>query len=97
MLATLDAPELTHWMAYERIRGPIDGSWKDEMLASIHEQLQSGNYLAGGQSGKKNPVPKPQNVPRPWEREKMLKRAQQGSTSGDGAKFDSIIEGLGKG
>lgn len=68
MLERISARELTEWAVYEMRNGPLGDQWRDDMLASLHELLQANNYLTGGAAGgKKNPAPKPKDVPRPWE------------------------------
>lgn len=62
----MDSRELSEWQAYERAVGPIGRQYADDMLASIHEQLQFLSYLTGAQYGE-NPAPEPQRVPRPNE------------------------------
>lgn len=67
MLACIDSPEIAEWMAFERAFGPIGHEWRDEMLASIHEQLQMLNFLYGAVNSEEdeNPVPEPIRMPRP--------------------------------
>lgn len=73
MLARISSYELTEWAAYEQMTGPLGPSWRDDVLAAIHEQLQVGNRVAGGQA-KKNPCPEPKAVTRPHELMKEAKR-----------------------
>jgi hypothetical protein len=63
---------LTEWVAYERVHGPFDYQWRDELLASIHEQFQRLNRMTGAahftsKKHRKNPVPKEKRYPRPFE------------------------------
>jgi hypothetical protein len=70
LLATVDSYELSEWVAYERVFGPIGSRYNDEMLAQQHEILQSVAYLLGAQvtpKGQKNPIPIPKHTPRPDE------------------------------
>lgn len=68
----MDSVEYSHWMAFERAHGPINGEWNAEVLASIQEQLQQISYLLGqahftDKHHKRGPVPKPERCPRPNE------------------------------
>lgn len=48
-------------MAYEMATGPLDGTWRDEILAQIHELIQKNNLLTGASlagKGRKNPAGK---------------------------------------
>lgn len=56
-------------MAYERVAGPVGDVWRNEMLAQMHELMQTANYLLGAQCSDEknpNPVPQPKPLPRPW-------------------------------
>jgi hypothetical protein len=77
MLERISSYELTEWAAYEMKNGPLGSQWRDDMTASIHELLQANNYLTGASGGKKNPVPKPKAVPRPWELNKPAPRPKR--------------------
>lgn len=66
MLDVISARELAEWMAYERFAGPIDDQWTAEIQAQSNERLQMVAYLEGA-GFKKNPIKKPERVPRPWE------------------------------
>lgn len=72
MLERLTARQIAEWMAYESVCGQLGGSWKDDVLADIHEQLQFLNRLTGAahftdKNHKKNPAAEPQRYPRPYE------------------------------
>lgn len=70
LLATHSSYELTEWMAFEQVNGPIGAKWDREVLAQLHELTQFGNHLLGAQmSDNKHPnqVPKPETIPRPWD------------------------------
>lgn len=48
--------------------GPERAEWTtaNHLLAAVHDQLQSLNYLTGAvNAGRKNPVPQPTPIPRP--------------------------------
>ena len=66
LLSTVDSFELTEWQAYEQAFGPLGNAYSDDVLAAIHEQLQTLNYLTGSQC-EENPVPMPRHWPRPPE------------------------------
>lgn len=72
MLNSMDSIEYSHWIAYERSHGPLDGSWDAEALASVQEQLQQLSYLLSqakftDKTHRRGPVPKPERFPRPYE------------------------------
>ena len=60
--------ELEEWMAYERVVGPVDSSWDQEVLAQIHEliqfQLDVTLRANGVKKGWKVEPPR-----RPWDQE----------------------------
>lgn len=63
--------ELSEWEAYEREYGPVNDRWRDEVLAQLHELTQQQMRLLGAahftdKKHRKNPVPEPKRVPRPW-------------------------------
>jgi hypothetical protein len=62
MLNSMSSTELTEWIAYERVAGPLGDSYTHEVLASIQEHLQ---MLLKVQTGEDGPDPKP--IPRPHE------------------------------
>lgn len=45
MLARIDSRELAEWEAFERAFGPLDYSWRDDMLARLHEIMQSSDSM----------------------------------------------------
>lgn len=64
--------ELSEWMAYEHHGGPIGPQWRDELLAELHEQVQSLNYMFSqanftDKQHRKGPAPKPEKFPRPQD------------------------------
>jgi hypothetical protein len=70
MLNSMDSMEYSHWMAFERVHGPVNGEWDREALANIQEQLQMIAYLLGqahfsSRQRPKGPVEKPERYPRP--------------------------------
>lgn len=66
LLARTSSYELTEWMAYENAFGPLGPEYRDDMLASIHEQLQALRHLMGELwTEKDNPIPVPKKLPRP--------------------------------
>lgn len=83
MLEHVDARELGEWRAYEVVHGPVDGQWRDEAMASMHEVLQGLRYFAGAhfaKKGSKNPAPDPYSYPRPSQMyEYAKKRAHEKS------------------
>lgn len=75
-------------MAYERVAGSIGNQWRDELLSSLHEQLQQLNYLFSqanftDKNKKKGPVPKPEKYPRPYESYRR-QLARERESQGDG-------------
>lgn len=69
LLSQVTSYELTEWMAYEHVAGPLDNSWRDKVAAETHYLLQWNNFLLGVQctpKDSKNPVPEPQFIARPW-------------------------------
>lgn len=84
MLRDVDSRELTRWQVYERLTGPLDNSYRDGQLASINELIQNNTYLTGAVSqSKKNPAPKPKQVPRPWELHKGQKPPSKATFGGE--------------
>lgn len=72
MLGSMSSHELAEWQAYERVAGPLDGTWRDETLSSLHELIQQLNHLLGAahftdKKHKNNPVPEPERWIRPYE------------------------------
>lgn len=70
LLDRIDAKEITEWMAYELVTGPLDSKYSDDMLANIHEQLQMLTRFVGAQledENGDNPAPAPQRVKRAHE------------------------------
>lgn len=70
MLEHVSSEELSEWMAYEDVFGPLDGKWRDDLLAAIHEEFQAYMYMYAGfktPKKKKNPVSEPKRITRPWE------------------------------
>lgn len=66
LLDRTDSYELTEWKAYEQAFGPLGSAYSEEILAQIHELIQTELYMAGAQV-KKNPIPIPKKCPRPME------------------------------
>lgn len=64
LLKRISSREIAEWEAYEAVAGPLGHEYSDEMLASIHEQLQTLNRLTGA-NFEDNPMPEPTKVPRP--------------------------------
>lgn len=69
MLQCIDSRELAEWQAYEIVYGPIGHEWRDDVLAAIAERLHVQNYLFGKANFKESPIPEPEPVPRPGDRE----------------------------
>jgi hypothetical protein len=72
MLSSIDSQELSEWQAYEVVNGSLGSRVGDELLMLIHEQLQALNHQQGAANftdskHRKNPVPAPVRLPRPWE------------------------------
>lgn len=68
MLTCIDSHEIAEWRAFEKAFGPLRDEWRDEALASIHEQLQLIARLIGqGFFGEESPVTEFAPVPRPAE------------------------------
>lgn len=68
----MDAREIGEWRAYERCYGPLGNVWRDEVLAEIHELLQTQNRLTGQAHFTDNThsdsgVPEPEHFSRPYE------------------------------
>lgn len=82
MLKRIDARELTEWLAYEEIYGPIGTTYQDEALAAIHEKLQELLHATGAAhltpKGKENPFSKPEHYPRPSELAAHVRKQQEG-------------------
>lgn len=47
MLRSMDSRELAEWHAYEKLNGPLDDSWRDEMRAQSVEFGHDLLYLTG--------------------------------------------------
>lgn len=73
MLSRISSYEITEWMAYEKAQGPLLSEYRDDMLASIHEQLQFLCHLYGSQF-EENPVDEPVKLPRPNDLYDWVKR-----------------------
>jgi hypothetical protein len=71
MLDSMGSSELTEWMAYERLVGPLGDSYAQEMLASITELLQQLIILTA--QAKDENV---ERVPRPHELWEHAKKQQ---------------------
>lgn len=68
LLNKMSSYELTEWMAFERVNGPLGQQYSDDMSANIHEQLQAIQFILGRMSaGEESPVPAPHRVLRPHE------------------------------
>ncbi len=68
LLTKLSSYELSQWMAFERVNGPLGRQYGDDMAANIHEQLQAIQFILGRMSaGADSPVPAPHRVLRPHE------------------------------
>jgi hypothetical protein len=63
--------EISQWVAYEQVAGPLGSRYSDDMLAAIHEQLQRLTQLTGALfvvwGGGDNPAADPEKVKRPHE------------------------------
>lgn len=66
MLDRIDSRELTEWVAYEHMFGPLGSQYADNQLASIEERLVFLTEVTGKRGSKQQPKP-PNPVPRPWE------------------------------
>jgi hypothetical protein len=83
MLTKVSSYELSQWMAFEKINGPLGAQYSDDMLASIHEQLQAIQFILGRMSaGKESPVPPPHRLRRPHE---VMRTPPEPDTSADEA------------
>jgi hypothetical protein len=70
LLATHSSRELSEWIAFEQVYGPIGMKWDREVAAQMHELTQATNHLLGGlMADEKHPnqVPQPESLPRPWD------------------------------
>lgn len=68
LLSKISSYELSEWMAFERVNGPLGQQYSDDMLANVHEQLQAIQFILGRMSaGEESPVPAPHRVLRPHE------------------------------
>jgi hypothetical protein len=81
MLDEMSSREYTEWLAFERMNGPIGDTWRDEVLAGIHELIQYQNHMFGqanftDKKHPRNPVPKPERYVRPHEAYAKTKRAE---------------------
>lgn len=86
LLATHSSHELSEWMAFERVNGPIGVKWDREVAAQKHEMMQFANHLLGAQlSDDKHPnqVPKAQAVPRPWDPDPEMAQGDSWATFDD--------------
>ena len=93
MLYSLSGRELAYWQAYERNIGPLDNSWRDEMLSQIADLIQYNTYITGGVGqAKKNPASKPQEVTRPWEIHQKAKIEHQKNQHNDRLGGELILE-----
>lgn len=86
LLATHSSHELSEWMAFEQVYGPIGMKWDREVQAQLHELAQFQNYLLGAQlSDEKtpNPAPKPEPLYRPWDMDEDMQPPEQWATLED--------------
>lgn len=70
MMDSITSRQFNEWYAYEKMVGPLDNVWRDEVAAQTHELIQLNNRLAGAAisgKGHKNPAPKMKRVPRPTD------------------------------
>lgn len=72
LLERIDSRELAEWAAYERVAGPVNDAYLAEVLAALHEQVQTLNRMTGAahftdKKHTKNPAPEPRHYPRPHE------------------------------
>lgn len=68
LLNKVSSYELSQWMAFEKVNGPLGQQYSDDMSANIHEQLQAIQFILGRMSaGEESPVPPPHRVLRPHE------------------------------
>jgi hypothetical protein len=65
LLDHIDSRELSEWDAFERAFGPLGDAYQKEALAAIHDKLEQLMYVIGMEYGEENPVPKPEQYPRP--------------------------------
>ena len=89
MLSRISSAEIAQWQAYEKAFGPIGHQYSDDLLASIHEQLQVIAKLSGAalvSDSNDNPVPNPRHTPRPPE----LFRPPEDEDDSDVSIYDEI-------
>lgn len=68
LLTKISSYELTQWIAFERVNGPLGPQYSNDMLANIHEQLQAVQFILGRMSaGEDSPVPQPHKMLRAHE------------------------------
>lgn len=66
MLRSVTSEELSEWRAYERLNGALGPSYSQEVLAAIHEMLQSiGRTLVAANTDDEDKVPEFREYPRP--------------------------------
>lgn len=92
LLNNVSSQELAEWEAYERALGPVGRQYDQDMLARIHEQLQMLTYVVGATNSEKdkNPVPEPQQVPRPAD---VFKRLTEEAESDPEAEAEMTLDG----
>jgi len=73
LLRVFSSRELAEWRAYERVAGPLDSSWRDEIMAKLLEFAHDDLYLHSqahftDKNKTKGPIePREKDVPRPRE------------------------------
>jgi hypothetical protein len=85
MLGSLSSNELTEWLAYEKVAGPLGNAYLAEILAAIQEQLQHLSILTAQDKNARV-----QHVPRPHE---LYERSEPyAMDEGDVTLLDSLVE-----
>lgn len=75
LLVRVDSRELAEWQAFERVHGPIDGSWNAQLMVEMLYQLQLANaYFIQANSKDADDIA-PDRFPLPWE---FQERVQEG-------------------
>lgn len=91
MLATLDAHQLARWRAYEKVNGPLDDTWSQEVLARIHEMLQV-QYVRD--PDKIHPIQRPWTIPKEKLSEEQLAKQKADEEAKKAATVTALDEAL---
>lgn len=97
MLERTSSLEISEWMAYEKVHGPLDDSYTNEALATIQETLQAviaaiGTIAGGDAQMKLTPFKRPFQVFLAEEEEEAPKLHATAEKAGDAAALNAYFD-----